>query len=195
MSLIPAFEIGVWNAWIFTVLLFSSMMPAQLMNKESVNKFNEGWGSEKWSKAARRSAHATHSVIIPLTFLYSIFLPLQIGTVWFYVGLFVFVVGLAINYMASINIAKTQIIKEPVTKGIYRFSRHPIYFGSFLVYLGIGIACASWLFILFALAWLILWLIAVPAEEHNLLEKYGDAYRDYMDRTPRWLGIPKSETE
>ena len=192
MSLIPAFEIGVWNAWIFTVLLFSSMMPAQLMNKESVNKFNEGWGSEKWSKAARRSAHATHTVIIPLTFLYSIVLPLQIGTVWFYVGLFVCVVGLAINYMASINIAKTQIIKEPVTKGIYRFSRHPIYFGSFLVYLGIGIACASWLFILFALAWLILWLVAVPDEEHNLLEKYGDVYREYMNGTPRWLGIPKS---
>lgn len=192
MSLIPAFEIGVWNAWIFTVLLFSSMMPAQAMNKESLKKFNEGWGSEKWSKAARRSAHATHMIIIPLTFLYSIFLPLQIGTVWFYVGLFVCVVSLAINYMASINIAKTQILKEPVTKGIYRFSRHPIYFGSFLVYLGIGIACASWLFILFALAWLILWIIAVPSEENDLLEKYGDAYHKYMDRTPKWIGLPKS---
>ncbi len=191
MSLIPAFEIGVWNAWIFTVLSFLSLIPSQLMNKEAIKKFNDGWASKKWSKAGRCSALSTHIVILPLTFIYSIFLPLQIGTAWFYVGLFVCIVGLAISYIAPINIAKTQITKEPVTKGIYRFSRHPIYLGGFLVYLGIGIACASWLFILFALAWLILWLIAVPAEEQNLLEKYGNAYREYMDRTHRWIGLPK----
>ncbi|MBA7637794.1 hypothetical protein ES703_45443 [subsurface metagenome] len=192
MSLIPAFDIGVWNAWIFTVLSFLSLIPSQLMNKEGIKKFNEGWASKKWSKAGRRSALSTHIVILPLTFIYSIFLPLQIGTAWFNAGIVVCIVGLAISYIAPINIAKTQITKEPVTKGIYRFSRHPIYLGGFLVYLGIGIACASWLFILFALAWLILWLIAVPSEEHDLIEKYGNAYREYMDRTHRWIGIPKS---
>ena len=41
MSLVPVFEIGVWNAWIFTVLLFLSLIPARLMNRESLNKFNE----------------------------------------------------------------------------------------------------------------------------------------------------------
>jgi protein-S-isoprenylcysteine O-methyltransferase Ste14 len=40
--------------------------------------------------------------------------------------------------------------------------------------------------------WIIFWQIAVPAEERFLLEKYGDAYREYMSKTPRWLGIPKS---
>jgi len=29
-------------------------------------------------------------------------------------------------------------------------------------------------------------------EERYCLEKYGDAYRKYMKRTPRWLGLPKS---
>ena len=81
---------------------------------------------------------------------------------------------------------------NPVTKGVYRISRHPIYLGGFLVYLGIGIACASWLFILLALAWIILWLIAVPSEENDLIKKYGNAYRKYMDRTPRWIGLPKA---
>ena len=83
------------------------------MNKEALKRFNEGWGSEKWSRAARRSAHATHTIVLPLTFIYSIFLPLKIGTVWFYVGLVVCLVALAISYIASINIAKTQIINEP----------------------------------------------------------------------------------
>jgi hypothetical protein len=30
------------------------------------------------------------------------------------------------------------------------------------------------------------------AQERSCLEMYGDAYREYMDRTPRWIGMPKS---
>jgi protein-S-isoprenylcysteine O-methyltransferase Ste14 len=46
--------------------------------------------------------------------------------------------------------------------------------------------------LLLAVAWIVLWCIVVPAEERFLLEKYGDAYREYMNKTPRWIGIPKS---
>jgi protein-S-isoprenylcysteine O-methyltransferase Ste14 len=192
MSLTPAFDIGVWNAWIFMVLLFLSFIPTQMMKKEAQTKFNAGWASKKWTKAGRLAALTTHIAILPLTVIYSIFLPLKVGTVWFYAGLFICLVALAIYYMAMINIGRTQIVNEPVTKGVYRFSRHPIYLGGFLLFLGIGIACASWLFLLFALAWIILWLIAVPSEEKDVSEKYGDAYREYINRTPRWIGIPKS---
>jgi len=30
-------------------------------------------------------------------------------------------------------------------------------------------------------------------EEQGCIEHHGDAYREYMKRTPRWIGIPKSE--
>jgi len=122
MSLIPAFEIGVWNAWVIIVFFILSVVFAQLMCKDAFAKFNEGWASEKWSKTGRFSARFTHSVIYPLAFIYSIFLPLKIGTVWFYVGLVICLVALAINYIAPINIAKTQIVNEPVTKGVYHIS-------------------------------------------------------------------------
>jgi protein-S-isoprenylcysteine O-methyltransferase Ste14 len=193
MSVVPTFEIGVWNAWIFMVLLFlPTILIQMMMTKEAQTKFNEGWASKKWSKAGRIAALSTHIVILPLTLIYSIFLPLKIGTVWFYVGLAICIIALSIYFMAGFNIIKAQIVNEPVTKGIYRFSRHPIYLGGFLLFFGIGIACASWLFILFALAWIILWIIAVPSEESDIIEKYGNAYRDYMKRTPRWIGIHKS---
>jgi len=35
--------------------------------------------------------------------------------------------------------------------------------------------------------------IAVKAEEPFLIEKYGSTYREYMNRTPRWMGKPKPE--
>jgi protein-S-isoprenylcysteine O-methyltransferase Ste14 len=196
MSLVPAFDIGIWNAWIFMALLFlSTILVQMMMKKEAQSKFNAGWASKKWSKAGRISALLTHIIILPITLIYSIFLPLKTGTAWFYVGLVICLIALSIYYMAGFNIAKTQTVNEPVTKGIYRFSRHPLYLGGFLLFLGIGIACASWLFILFALVWIILWFIAVPSEENDVSEKYGDAYRKYMNRTPRWIGIPKPETK
>jgi len=29
-------------------------------------------------------------------------------------------------------------------------------------------------------------------QERFLLEKYGTAYKEYMNRTPKWIGIPKT---
>ena len=123
MSLIPAFDIGIWNAWILMILLFLTYVPGQLINKEALNKVNEGWASEKWSRIDRFLAKITHSVIIPLTIIYSIFLPLKLGTIWLYIGLSFCFIGLIMNLVAGINIATTLLDKEPITKGIYRFSR------------------------------------------------------------------------
>ena len=90
------------------------------------------------------------------------------------------------------NIANTPP-DELVTKGVYRISRNPIYFfGGFLMYIGIGLACASWVFLLFAVLWIVLWHIVLPTEERFLVEQYGDAYREYMNKTPRWIGMPRA---
>jgi len=39
--------------------------------------------------------------------------------------------------------------------------------------------------------WLTLSDRGVVAEERLCLETYGEAYRKYMDRTPRWIGMPR----
>jgi protein-S-isoprenylcysteine O-methyltransferase Ste14 len=58
--------------------------------------------------------------------------------------------------------------------------------------LGTGIASASWIILLFSVIFKILTSLFAAAEERHCLEKYGDAYREYIDRTSRWIGIPKS---
>ena len=45
---------------------------------------------------------------------------------------------------------------------------------------------------MFAIVYSIPSFIYAITEERHCLEEYGDAYRDYMNRTPRWIGIPKS---
>jgi protein-S-isoprenylcysteine O-methyltransferase Ste14 len=39
----------------------------------------------------------------------------------------------------------------------------------------------------------ILNLIFIPAEEQYCLKRYGNDYKEYMKRTPRWLGLSKAE--
>jgi protein-S-isoprenylcysteine O-methyltransferase Ste14 len=192
MSLIPDFEIGVWNAWILQVLFFLSMfIPDFFLDKESRSRTKRMSKPVPFKKAEKILALSTHVIIMPLVFIYSIFLPLKVGTVWLYAGLPIFTSALVISVTTLSNIASTPI-DEPVTKGVYRLSRHPIYVSGFLMYTGVGIACASWAVLLCALLWITFWQIVVSTEERFLVEQYGDSYLNYMQRTPRWIGIPKA---
>ena len=76
------------------------------------------------------------SKIITLLFLvliaYSIFLPLRLGAVWLFAGFLIYLVGVIIWTTALLDFLTTAVDK-PVTKGIYRFSRNPMYLGMFLI--------------------------------------------------------------
>jgi len=131
--------------------------------------------------------------ILPFALIaYSIFLPLELGTIWFLVGFLIYLLGAIIQTVGMQNFLTTEVDK-PVTKGVYRFSRNPMYFGMFLILGGTGIACVSWVFLLVAAVFIILTHIAITSEERFCLQMYGNAYQEYMNTIPRWIGIPKSK--
>ena len=196
MFLIPEFELGVWNAWIFMLyVIFSNLLPyvlsGRLIDKEVMKK----------AAAAGMSFNETQKKVLNIySFLffaliaYSFFLPLKLGTVWFYVGLIIYVVGVIIETIAMMNFFTTAV-DEPVNKGIYRFSRNPMYFGMFLIFLGTGIACVSLFFLMLTTIFMILSHIVVVYEERFCTKKYGNAYQEYLNRIPRWIGMPKTNKE
>jgi protein-S-isoprenylcysteine O-methyltransferase Ste14 len=187
VSLIPAFELGLWNAWIFVV---SSLVIQHLIS----GKYKLRGSEQEMKRLGEEKKKLVNvlSVTMFASLVYSVFLPLKLSTIWFYVGVPVCLVGSVMILVAVVNFATTPVDK-PVTKGVFRFSRNPMYFFGFLIYIGVSLACASWLFLLLTVALIILIHVSVVSEETWCLEKYGDAYREYMNRTPRWIGIPKSE--
>ena len=126
-----------------------------------------------------------------LAFIYSIFLPLKLGTIWFYIGIPICLLGFILLMIAYLNFAAAPL-GEPLTRGLNRYSRHPVYLTQIIFFIGIGIATASWIFLLFTVLRTISSFILLVPEERFCLEKYGDAYREYIERTPRWIGIPKT---
>ena len=188
MSLIPAFELGVWNAWIFLLpVIIVSIFGARIFGKRES-------GENSSSTRKEKTYWAVMHLIVIASYVYGIFLPLKLGTVWFYIGLLIYLPGMLVMIIAILNFATTPLDK-PVTQGVYNLSRNPMYIGEFLINISISIACFSWIFFLVAVIVPILEHNIVVSEEHFCLKKYGNTYRKYMNRTPRWIGIPKSEKE
>jgi protein-S-isoprenylcysteine O-methyltransferase Ste14 len=74
-----------------------------------------------------------------------------------------------------------------ITAGIYAHLRNPMYVGLLLFMLGIAIALASdWVLLMFVPTALILHYGVVLREERYLEAKFGEDYRRYKARVPRW---------
>ena len=183
MSLVPVFEIGVWNAWILTTILFLLITLSGQVSKDIGKKIAPAEEVKK--------RNGPMMIVFFTLLIYSIFLPLQLWTAWFYAGLAVYLLGFIISILALVSVASTKP-GEPFTTGVYHYSRHPISLGTLLPFIGIGIASASWLFLLLSAVLMLISHSLITIEEEATTRKFGNAYRRYMKRTPRWLGIPKS---
>jgi protein-S-isoprenylcysteine O-methyltransferase Ste14 len=190
MSLVPALEIGLWNAWLFMCVFILQMLAVMLLGKGTWERSSHPADIKK--SRLEKSSPFMGNGVWGLATLYSIFLPFKLGTPWFYIGLAVFLVGLAILVIATADFAAPHP-ERPITQGIYSFSRHPMYLSMIIIYIGTAVASASWVFLLLGVANAFWVGIEARVEERYCLKHYGDAYRNYMKRTPRWLGIPRVE--
>jgi len=191
MSWLPAFEIGLWNAWI--LMLYFPLHPLIMIVVDKAvgtGGIFKKMGDVPYEKGEKR-AYVIYMVVLLVLLAYSVFLPLKLGTLWFYAGLTTYLVGLVIFLTAIVNIATTPL-GQPFTNGMYRYSRHPLYFSFSITFVGVGLSSASWVFLLLSVVIIILQSIQVISEERGCLEIYGDEYQEYLNRTPRWIGMPKS---
>jgi protein-S-isoprenylcysteine O-methyltransferase Ste14 len=110
------------------------------------------------------------------------------------IGLLLFVIGLAIAVVAVRTLerfyAPTLVTREGhrlISHGIYRYMRHPIYFGVIMVCISVPVYAPS-LNGFFVMSVLIpLFLIRIRIEEAMLIEEFGDAYRSYIEETKKLI--------
>ena len=108
-------------------------------------------------------------VLILLLLVYSVFVPLKLSTVWFYAGLTTYLVGMVLYLTAIVNIATTPLGK-PFTKGMYRYSRHPMMFSGSITFVGVSIASASWIFLLLSVVTMFLLTSQAITKERGCFE-------------------------
>ena len=118
---------------------------------------------------------------------------------WNLLGLILLVAGIAGSlWTLTLHFAESRegLDWEPdksylLTRGPYAFSRNPMYLSELTLLLG-------WVFFYGSVAVLIAFLVwwawfnffQVPQEERTIEAHFGEAYREYKRRVPRWFGKP-----
>ncbi len=105
-------------------------------------------------------------------------------------GLALAAAGLALRIWASGHIEKGTRL---AARGPYRWTRNPLYFGSFLMGLGFTLAAANvWLLGLFLFLFLLIYLPVMRREEEELGQAFGSHYASYRQRVPMFVPYLKS---
>jgi len=88
------------------------------------------------------------------------------------------------------NVTRTVVTRNDhqlVTSGPYRYIRHPLYTAGLLLFVGLGLLAANIVILVLGVLAIVLVTLRLPQEEHHLIERFGDDYRDYMRATGRYL--------
>ena len=108
-------------------------------------------------------------------------------------GYVIFILGTAIALIAAINLGKNLTpLPRPkenavlIRVGLYRFVRHPIYFGVIVLSFGWGLIQQSALVCLYVVVIVIFFDIKSRKEEQWLAERFS-AYADYQGRVRKLI--------
>jgi protein-S-isoprenylcysteine O-methyltransferase len=124
-------------------------------------------------------------------------LEATVSSVRFMVGLFLVILGQTTRSLAMIHAGKSfnhqvQSVKASnhvlITTGIYRYLRHPSYFGFFYWAIGSQIMLGNW--VCLALYLVVVWRFfskRIEREEKYLLKFFGDEYKAYRQSTKIWI--------
>jgi protein-S-isoprenylcysteine O-methyltransferase Ste14 len=117
-------------------------------------------------------------------------LPLPAAVRWAGLGIGLAGVGLLFWTLHRLggNLTDTVVTRREhslVTRGPYRWIRHPFYasMASFIV--AVSLMAANWFLLLTGVLVVALLMLRTAKEEENLVARFGDDYRRYMARTGR----------
>ena len=81
-----------------------------------------------------------------------------------------------------------------ITDGPFAWSRNPTYLAGMFIWLGWAIFYGSVVMLIWTVVgWMLLNYLKVPQEERGLEARFGEAYRAYRRRVPRWIGAIRHE--
>lgn len=183
MELFPKLELGWLNGWILLAVygvVFGGVVRS--FPKDVVARLYDRSG---WTPT-QKTLTTIGKLLSLAGFILFIFTPLKIGERAFVVGTALFALGLIGVVVALFNFKDTPP-DQPVTKGLYRVSRNPQWVMLVLVFLGAFIAAGSGIALILLVMAVLCYHFRILAEERACLSQYGDSYRDYMQRIPRYF--------
>jgi protein-S-isoprenylcysteine O-methyltransferase Ste14 len=136
------------------------------------------------SPEADRRASLMQRIRVPLGFAFAAVYAVFAQPNWqsLYPGIAVALIGLAIRLWSAGYLRKHR---ELCVSGPYRWTRNPLYLGSFLLGAGFSVAAAKpWILILFLILFFAIYVPVMRKEEAELARAYGIQYEEYKKKVP-----------
>lgn len=104
-------------------------------------------------------------------------------------GIFIVLFGFLIRVAArGYKSEKSWNGRSLMSDGLYGLVRHPMYFGTLLIGMGIVLVLFQWwAFLIFLFVFLAIYTPQVCKEENNLLQLFGEEYKAYCRKTPKYF--------
>jgi protein-S-isoprenylcysteine O-methyltransferase Ste14 len=182
MNIFLNFNFGWLNAWLGLAPIMIIMIIVFTLNKDAFRRATDMSAYQ----GRDRLKVLISTVVYYATVLYTVGVTLKVGTVWFYTGLFIYIIG-SVPYIICIFNFSTTPINEPIVKGVYKISRNPMYVFSTLTLLGLAIAGTSYFMILLTAIYVSLNHFIILSEERFCFEKYAESYLNYTKNVPRYF--------
>ena len=187
MEIIPEFEPGILNTYLFMIwLLILPFLTTLIVKKPSVAKTIRTSAPMNYEKTFNFLSMA--AIIIGV--LLSFFIPLKTTSILFYPGLILFTLAIILHFTILMTIRNADP-EKPFTTGPYRYSRHPIYLALTMMLIANLLVSQSIIILLVLIIAVIHLILAMPAEEQYCLQRFGQQYQTYLNNTPRFIGFPK----
>ena len=182
-------------SWPYALIFWAAFVWA--FAPESLALRNEAWATPQDANSKRVLMLAQ---LFGMAAAFAIALTVPLGalpyqTFFFWVGIVALIAGrllrrhcrrmLGSSFTGIVRVSAGHAVVE---RGAYRYVRHPSYTAAALIFFGVGAALANWISLatLSALVF-IAFLYRVNIEERALLAVIGDPYREYMQRTKRFV--------
>lgn len=127
-----------------------------------------------------------YQITTVLILLFLLLLKIRTDSVWFYIGLILYIAGIVLYTVSVINYANPKMNGINV-HGLYRMSRNPMYIAFFIYFLGCVLLTQS----LILLGLLIVFQISshwiILSEERWCIAKFGEEYIKYMNSVRRYF--------
>lgn len=177
------FGVGFFYGWIY-ILVFG------LINLILMKVYPKHYTKRLFTLPAFTNVHEKilsiiYAIMFNMTMIAACFLPISNGMLLI-AGLIIYTISIVCIVVALCMYALTEPSK-PVTKGIYRLSRHPQQVFSCFMLVGIGISLANLIIVASGLIQLLLLYPSMLAQERFCIEKYGKDYENYISTVPRYF--------
>lgn len=95
--------------------------------------------------------------------------------------------GLILSFRAGHVIFQAENSNKLITTGILSHTRHPLYLGVLIIYVGFIFLTMSLISIVGLIIAFLLYNYIASFEENELIEIFKEEYLDYKKRVPKWI--------